>query len=508
MSRIRLFPRLLRPECLLVFQLHRKGVIVFSQSFVQSKGSSVARKLSVVIPAKNEATNIGLVLDDVNRTIAQIPGYEVEVLVVDDNSTDRTGEAAREHGARVVRNTGPSGKGRALRLGFKNAGGDVIVMMDADCSHRAEEIPAFLDAMKNGVGLIIGSRVFGGSEEYTSIRAFGNVFLTAALGLFLGRYLSDPLNGFKAFRRDIFDEFHYTSRAFEIEIELIANALRKGYRVVEICSHERARRAGEAKSRVLGHGLRFFWRVFTEWLRNNGLLRSNVQLPHLEDVPMVDQFLKDKGLHNYEMDRHTRLVYHPLFGMFFKHRFVMALKMFNGFRDQPLQCLVEVGYSVGLLLPSLAKMGRQVVGVDTIDSAAAVAVRNMLCKQGVNNVCLLQGSVVELPLRNGSVDGLLCLSVLEHLQPGEELGKAAKELYRVLRPGGIAVVGFPVKNRLTRLLLEVAGVEEQEVHPSSHTDIVKKFRHQGFQIEGLRCSPAFLPLDFGLYGVVRLRRAA
>jgi hypothetical protein len=131
--------------------------------------------------------------------------------------------------------------------------------------------------MEDGVGLVIGSRVVGGSEEYTPIRALGNVFLTYAVGLFLGRYLSDALNGFKAFRRDVFDDFHYTAAKFEIEIELIANALRKGHRVVEVMSHERARAGGEAKSRVIRHGTLFFWRVFTEWLRNKGVLKSNAK---------------------------------------------------------------------------------------------------------------------------------------------------------------------------------------------------------------------------------------
>ena len=237
----------------------------------------MAVKVSVVIPAKNEEMNIGLVLDDLNKTIAQAPGYEFEVILVDDKSSDGTGEVARARGARVIRNTGPSGKGRALRVGFENATGSFIVMMDADYSHRAEEMPRFLQAMEDGVGLVIGSRVVGGSEEYTPIRALGNVFLTYAVGLFLGRYLSDALNGFKAFRRDVFDDFHYTSSMFEIEIELIANTLRKGYRVIEVLSHERARAGGEAKSRVIRHGTRFFWRVFTEWLRNKGLLPSNAK---------------------------------------------------------------------------------------------------------------------------------------------------------------------------------------------------------------------------------------
>lgn len=234
-------------------------------------------KLSIVIPAKNEEMNLDRVLDDLNRTLAQLPDIVAEVVVVDDKSNDRTGEVARAHGARVVRNTGASGKGRALRLGFENSTGEIILMMDADYSHRAEDIPKFLEALKDDVGLVIGSRVYGGSDEYTPIRALGNVFLTYAVGLFQGRYLSDALNGFKAFRRGVFDDFNYTSSQFEIEIELVANTLRKGYRVVEISSHERARAGGEAKSRVIRHGTRFFWRVFTEWMRNRGALPSNAR---------------------------------------------------------------------------------------------------------------------------------------------------------------------------------------------------------------------------------------
>lgn len=235
--------------------------------------------ITVVIPAKNEEMNIGLVLDDVNRTLQQMPGIRTEVIVVDDKSADHTRDVAEKRGARVIRNSGPSGKGRALRVGFENATGDIIVMMDADYSHRAEEIPAFIAAMSENVGLVIGSRVFGGSDEYTPVRALGNVFLTATMGICLGRYLSDALNGFKAFRRDITDDFRYTSKAFEIEIELIANTLRKGYRVVEISSHERARRAGEAKSRVIRHGTRFLMRILSEGLRDRGLLPSNAKAP-------------------------------------------------------------------------------------------------------------------------------------------------------------------------------------------------------------------------------------
>lgn len=196
-----------------------------------------------------------------------MPNYRVEVICIDDHSSDATATIARSFGAKVIENKGKPGKGMALRVGFEAAEADILVMLDADYSHRPEELPKMLEALTEGVGLVIGSRVVGGSEEYTHIRALGNVFLSATLGLCTKRYLSDALNGFKVFRRDVFTDFTYTSKAFEIEIEIIANALRKGYRIVEVSSNERARAGGQMKSRVVRHGTRFLLRILWEGFR-------------------------------------------------------------------------------------------------------------------------------------------------------------------------------------------------------------------------------------------------
>jgi glycosyltransferase involved in cell wall biosynthesis len=232
-------------------------------------------KISVVIPAKNEEETLGYVLEDLNQTILQLPNYQVQVICVDDNSTDATANIARSFGATVIKNTGKNGKGMALRAGFAASNGEVLVMLDADYSHRAEELPRMLEALTEGVGLVIGSRVVGGSEEYTHVRALGNVFLSATLGVCTRRYLSDALNGFKVFRRDVFTDFEYTSRAFEIEIEIIANTLRKGYRIVEVSSHERARAGGEMKSNAVRHGTRFLLRIL--WERIKGVRPQSVE---------------------------------------------------------------------------------------------------------------------------------------------------------------------------------------------------------------------------------------
>ncbi len=225
--------------------------------------------VSIVIPARNEAGNIAIVVTDVKKALASLPGRDCEIVVVDDGSTDSTAQLAQQAGARVVaNNSGVHGKGAALQAGFAAARGNFIVMMDADCSHRAEDIPALLKPLDEGAGLVIASRSLGGSDEYTHIRTFGNLLITGLFNLFFGTRLTDAINGFKAFRRSLVaGNRRYSSKGFEIEVELVANALRDKMRIVEVPSHERARFAGQMKSRTIIDGTRFVLAAISQGLK-------------------------------------------------------------------------------------------------------------------------------------------------------------------------------------------------------------------------------------------------
>ncbi len=232
---------------------------------------------SVVIPTYREEQTIGIVLDEVNALRSE---HHMEVIVVDDRSEDKTREIAAEKGARVLINPNRKGKGSSLLYGFSKSHGKYLVMMDGDGSHRAKDAPKLLEVLKEDseVGLVIASRIMGGSDEYTPIKALGNVFLTYFTGLFLKRYLSDAINGFKAFRREIFDLSEFDSYSFDLEIELIANTMRRGFKVREVASHERARLAGEAKAKIIQHGTQFFLRIFKEYLKNKRYRSSPASL--------------------------------------------------------------------------------------------------------------------------------------------------------------------------------------------------------------------------------------
>lgn len=227
--------------------------------------------VSVVIPAKNEEESLPSTLDELGLMIQAAP-YRIEVIVVNDRSKDRTADVAGQYDfVKVVDNKYRSGKGGALRSGFDAAKGAYMAMMDADYSHDAFDLPSLVEEAKRHKGMVVASRLTGGSEEYTMVRAFGNLLLTWFFGFLHGRYLSDVLNGYKVFHRDIYDKFQYISDDFEIEIELVVNALRLKRTVSELPSRERLRLKGKSKLSVVRHGGRFFWRIFTEYFRKSAI---------------------------------------------------------------------------------------------------------------------------------------------------------------------------------------------------------------------------------------------
>lgn len=219
-------------------------------------------KVSIVIPAKNEEKNLLILL----KRLKKLYGKKYEIIVVDDASTDKTSEVAKKFDVKLVKNIESHGKGLALRQGFTAATGNIIVDVDADLSHKPEDIPKLLEPLKNKkIGLVIGSRSLGGSEEYEFVRALGNVLLSGACNLFLGTHLYDALNGFRAFRKEIINELK--CNRFEIEIEIIGNCIRKGYESVEVASQEKSRRKGKSHLNTTFDGFNFFKQIIVESIK-------------------------------------------------------------------------------------------------------------------------------------------------------------------------------------------------------------------------------------------------
>jgi dolichol-phosphate mannosyltransferase len=219
-------------------------------------------RVTVVVPARDEEGLIGEIIDAVR------PSCD-EVLVVDGHSRDRTREIAAAHGARVVLDHG-KGKGEALRLALEEATGDIVVFIDADGSHDPRDIPALVAPIAAGQSdLVIGSRGRGGSDELHGtfeqlIRYIGSQIIMLGINYRWNVRLTDSQNGFRAIRRDVGRRLGLTSNLTTIEQEMMMKALKQGYRVSEIASHEYERKWGTSKVVVWKLWFAYVW----SFLRN------------------------------------------------------------------------------------------------------------------------------------------------------------------------------------------------------------------------------------------------
>jgi glycosyltransferase involved in cell wall biosynthesis len=194
-------------------------------------------KLTVVVPVFNEAATIRAVLERVLAT-----PFPKEVLVVDDGSTDGTGDVLREmasnHGAvRVLRHERNRGKGAALRTAFAEAKGNVVLVQDADLEYDPADYPALLRPILEGkADVVYGSRFLGGA--YARVHLFwhfaANRFLTLVTNLLANLNLSDMETGYKVFRRDVLERLRLRSEGFAIEPEITVKVARLGCRVYEV----------------------------------------------------------------------------------------------------------------------------------------------------------------------------------------------------------------------------------------------------------------------------------
>jgi glycosyltransferase involved in cell wall biosynthesis len=219
-----------------------------------------APKVSVVIPALNEAKNLP-------HVFAKLPPDVFEVILVDGHSTDGTIEVAQElrPDVRVVCQN-RKGKGNALISGFEAADGDIIVALDADGSTDAAEIERFVAALEEGADFVKGSRFLegGGSADLTPLRRAGNWVLRTSVNILYGTRYTDLCYGYNAFWRRCLPDLQLDSDGFEIETLMNIRARRARLNVAEVPSFEAPRLHGESNLSVVRDGLRILRVILAE----------------------------------------------------------------------------------------------------------------------------------------------------------------------------------------------------------------------------------------------------
>jgi glycosyltransferase involved in cell wall biosynthesis len=209
-------------------------------------------RLSVIIPAYNEAGTIAEVIDRVFRAPVDLP---LEVIVVDDASTDHTLEilekqTEQRNGAVIVlRHHRNQGKGAAVRTGVHKATGDIILIQDADLEYDPRDYPRILEPiLENEADVVFGNRFHGGSRRVLYFwHHIGNQVLTLFSNALTGLNLSDMEVGYKVFRAEVLRGLALRSDRFGIEPELAAKVARRRCRVYEVPIRYHGRTYAEGK---------------------------------------------------------------------------------------------------------------------------------------------------------------------------------------------------------------------------------------------------------------------
>jgi glycosyltransferase involved in cell wall biosynthesis len=213
--------------------------------------------LSVIVPAYNEAATIEVLL----RRLCAVP-LRLEIVAVDDASTDGTGEVLERLGRealvhRLIRHPANRGKGAALRSGFAAATGDVIVVQDADLEYDPTDLPRLLEPIRSGrADAVYGSRFQGGPRRVLFFwHSVGNRLLTLLSNMLTNLNLTDMETCYKLVRADLLKRLPLTAERFGIEVELTARLAQAGARIWELPISYSGRTYAEGKKITWRDGL-------------------------------------------------------------------------------------------------------------------------------------------------------------------------------------------------------------------------------------------------------------
>jgi dolichol-phosphate hexosyltransferase len=220
--------------------------------------SDAPREVTVVMPVFNEVLRLERAIDAV---LAANVSDDLELLIVDDGSTDGTRDVLRDGDwpavVRVIYHDKNRGKGAAIRTALAEARGAYTTIMDADLEYEPGDIPALLEPLRSGdAKAVFGTRGFQAHSAYSFWYVVGNRTVTFAANLLYNSWISDMMTGQKAMSTELFRALDLRARGFAIEAEITAKLLRRGIRIYEVPVTYTARTRDEGKKLTAVDGLR------------------------------------------------------------------------------------------------------------------------------------------------------------------------------------------------------------------------------------------------------------
>lgn len=212
--------------------------------------------LSIIIPAYNEEKTLAAILDKVLEQ--DFGDWKKEIIVINDCSSDKTEEIARSYLGRIryIKHEKNLGKGSAIKTGLLAATGEAVIVQDADLEYDPADIKSLLDKFDTGFNIVYGSRNMHPERHGYSHYVLGSKVLDWLTNILFWTRLTDVYTCYKLFETNILRQIGIESTGFEMEMELTAKALKKGYKIKEVPIHYYPRKFSEGKKIRAWDGLK------------------------------------------------------------------------------------------------------------------------------------------------------------------------------------------------------------------------------------------------------------
>lgn len=364
-------------------------------------------EVSVIIPALNERENLEILLPAVREEFAQL-GVAAEIVVVDGGSQDGTPEAARQRGARVVPQQ-ERGYGGALLAGFAATAAPYIVTMDADLSHRPVFVHDFWRRRDEAEVLIASRYVEGGRADMGRFRKMLSVILNRTYSRALSLPLRDLSSGFRMYHRAALAGLAVHARDFDALEEILIRVHAEGWRVLEVPFHYMARGSGRSHARLFKFGWALLKTLGRMWRLRNSVAAADYDWRAFDSPIWLQRY--------WQRARHRTIL---------------------GFIDDHDGTL-DIGCGSSRIIVDLP----EAVGLDIL--------QNKLRWLRGRHRRLIRASCDRLPFADGSFATVINSEVIEHVP---DVPETWSEMWRVLRPGGILILGTPDYDRRLWWVLE------------------------------------------------------
>lgn len=403
-------------------------------------------ELAIVIPAWNERENLELLLPALKEVVADL-GISAEVLVIDGGSTDGTREVAERKGVRVIRQE-ERGYGGALLAGFHASAAPFIVTMDADLSHR----PVFLEQLwrrRDDAEVLIASRyIEGGKFEMGGMRRILSQILNRVYSRVLSLPVCDLSSGFRMYHRHVLERMSLVARDFDVLEEILIRVAAAGWRILEIPFHYMPRGSGSSHVRLFRFGLAFLKTLGRMWA-----LRNSVESA------------------DYDFRAFNSPIWLQRYWQRTRHRIILQYL-------ETQEEILDIGCGSSRIIVDLPSA----VGFDIL--------RYKLRWLKHRHSKVIQGDCNQLPFSPREFSTVINSEVIEHIPKATEV---FSEMWRVLRPGGVLIIGTPDYGRWLWWVLEwIYGIVLPGAYAHEHiTQFTRKelkelLQSMGFAIEDCR----------------------